>query len=67
MTNAATQEATIAAAARIGFVIPSGHIDEYAALLAKTHAACEAILAEEGRSIRLLALVMHFRKFTEAT
>lgn len=38
------------AAARIDFVVPPKHADDYAALLRQTDAACQAVLAAEGES-----------------
>lgn len=40
------------AASRIDFVVPDEHADDYAELLRKTDAACQAVLAEDGECSR---------------
>lgn len=44
--QAAAPEDVLGAAEKLGFIVPSGHEDDYLELLRKTDAACQTILAE---------------------
>jgi amidase len=48
------------AADRLGFAVPRGHEDQYAQLLEKTNAACQAILAIDGQSLQRRGLQLDY-------
>ena len=49
--QAATPEDVLGAAEKLGFIVPSGHEEDYLELLRRTDAACKTILAEPGEIV----------------